>query len=117
MQGHDTSAIRADGLVKRYPGDVTALDGLSFSVEAGTVFGLLGPNGAGKSTTVKVLTTLSRPDDGRAVVAGIDVLRDPERVRHVIGTVGQAIAVDPDAGLWPRPRNCRFPVPAETPRE
>jgi len=97
MQGHDTSAIRADGLVKRYPGDVTALDGLSFSVEAGTVFGLLGPNGAGKSTTVKVLTTLSRPDDGRAVVAGIDVLRDPERVRHVIGTVGQAIAVDPDA--------------------
>jgi len=97
MQGHDTSAIRAHGLVKRYPGDVTALDGLSFSVEAGTVFGLLGPNGAGKSTTVKVLTTLSRPDDGRAVVAGIDVLRDPERVRHVIGTVGQAIAVDPDA--------------------
>src|SRR6188508_24358 len=97
MQGHDTSAIRADGLVKRYPGDVTALDGLSFSVEAGTVFGLLGPNGAGKSTTVKVLTTLSRPDDGQAVVAGIDVLRDPERVRRVIGTVGQAIAVDPDA--------------------
>ena len=97
MQGHDTSAIRADGLVKRYPGDVTALDGLSFSVEAGTVFGLLGPNGAGKSTTVKVLTTLSRPDDGRAVVAGIDVLRDPERVRHVIGAVGQRVAVDPDA--------------------
>src|SRR6187401_307406 len=97
MQGHDTSAIRAHGLVKRYPGDVTALDGLSFSVEAGTVFGLLGPNGAGKSTTVKVLTTLSRPDDGQAVVAGIDVLREPERVRRVIGTVGQAIAVDPDA--------------------
>ena len=97
MLAHDTSAIRADGLVKRYPGDVTALDGLSFSVEAGTVFGLLGPNGAGKSTTVKVLTTLSRPDEGEAVVAGIDVLRDPEHVRSVIGTVGQAIAVDPDA--------------------
>ena len=75
---------------------MTALDGLSFSVEAGTVFGLLGPNGAGKSTTVKVLTTLSRPDEGE-VVAGIDVLRDPEHVRRVIGTVGQAIAVDPDA--------------------
>ena len=97
MQGHDTSAIRVDGLVKRYPGDVTALDGLVVQRRGGTVFGLLGPNGAGKSTTVKVLTTLSRPDDGRAVVAGIDVLRDPERVRHVIGTVGQAIAVDPDA--------------------
>ena len=97
MLGHDTSAVRADGLVKRYPGDVKALDGLSFSVAAGTVFGLLGPNGAGKSTTVKVLTTLSRPDEGAAVVAGIDVLRDPEHVRRVIGTVGQAIAVDPDA--------------------
>ncbi|HEX5040684.1 MAG TPA: ATP-binding cassette domain-containing protein [Candidatus Limnocylindria bacterium] len=97
MQSHGTPAIIARGLEKRYPGGVTALAGLSFSVEAGTVFGLLGPNGAGKSTTVKVLTTLTRPDEGEAVVAGIDVLRDPERVRHVIGTVGQAIAVDPDA--------------------
>jgi len=97
MLTHDTTAIRADALVKRYPGDVVALDGLSFGVEAGTVFGLLGPNGAGKSTTVKVLTTLSRPDEGDAFVAGIDVLREPERVRRVIGTVGQAIAVDPDA--------------------
>ena len=59
MLTHDTNAIRAEGLVKRYPGGVVALDGLSFSVAAGTVFGLLGPNGAGKSTTVKVLTTLS----------------------------------------------------------
>ena len=67
MLPHDTSAIVADGLEKRYPGDVTALDGLSFSVEAGTIFGLLGPNGAGKSTTVKVLTTLSRPDAGAAI--------------------------------------------------
>ena len=97
MLTHDTTAIRAEGLVKRYPGGVVALDGLSFSVAAGTVFGLLGPNGAGKSTTVKVLTTLSRPDEGEAVVGGIDVLREPERVRRVIGTVGQAIAVDPDA--------------------
>src|SRR6186713_2310689 len=97
MLTHDTTAIRAEGLVKRYPGGVVALDGLSFSVAAGTVFGLLGPNGAGKSTTVKVLTTLSRPDEGEAVVGGIDVLRGPERVRRVIGTVGQAIAVDPDA--------------------
>ena len=97
MLTHDTNAIRAEGLVKRYPGGVVALDGLSFSVAAGTVFGLLGPNGAGKSTTVKVLTTLSRPDEGEAVVGGIDVLREPERVRRVIGTVGQAIAVDPDA--------------------
>ena len=97
MPPHDTPAIVADGLEKRYPGDVTALDGLSFSVEAGTIFGLLGPNGAGKSTTVKVLTTLSRPDAGSASVAGFDVLAEPEQVRRVIGTVGQRIAVDVDA--------------------
>ncbi len=97
MPMHDTPAIVANELEKRYPGDVTALDGLSFSVEAGTIFGLLGPNGAGKSTTVKVLTTLSRPDAGSASVAGLDVLAEPERVRRVIGTVGQKIAVDPEA--------------------
>ena len=97
MPPHDTPAIVADGLEKRYPGDVTALDGLSFSVEAGTIFGLLGPNGAGKSTTVKVLTTLSRPDAGSASVAGFDVLAEPEQVRRVIGTIGQRIAVDVDA--------------------
>jgi ABC-2 type transport system ATP-binding protein len=100
MIPHDTPAIVAEGLEKRYPGDVTALDGLSFSVEPGTIFGLLGPNGAGKSTTVKVLTTLSRPDAGSASVAGFDVLAEPERVRRVIGTVGQRIAVDVEATGW-----------------
>jgi ABC-2 type transport system ATP-binding protein len=90
-------AIIADALVKRYPGDVTALDGITFAVDAGTIFGLLGPNGAGKSTTVKILTTLSRADKGTATVAGIDVARHPERVRRVIGSVGQRIAVDPEA--------------------
>jgi ABC-2 type transport system ATP-binding protein len=89
-----TSAIEAEGLVKTYPGDVRALDGISFAVEAGTVFGLLGPNGAGKSTTVKVLTTLSRPDAGSARVAGLDVLADAARVRHAIGVVSQKHAVD-----------------------
>jgi ABC-2 type transport system ATP-binding protein len=97
MPSNDTPAIVADGLEKRYPGDVTALDGLSFSVEAGTIFGLLGPNGAGKSTTVKVLTTLSRPDAGSASVVGSDVIAEPDHVRRVIGTVGQRIAVDPEA--------------------
>jgi ABC-2 type transport system ATP-binding protein len=97
MPVHVTNGIEAEGLVKRYRGDVTALDSLSFAVGSGTIFGLLGPNGAGKSTTVKILTTLSRPDEGSARVAGIDVLRDPERVRRLIGTVGQRIAVDPDA--------------------
>ncbi|HET7182260.1 MAG TPA: ATP-binding cassette domain-containing protein [Candidatus Limnocylindrales bacterium] len=89
--------IEAEGLVKTYPGGVTALDGISLSVRGGTIFALLGPNGAGKSTTVKVLTTLSRPDSGTAVVAGHDVLRNPDRVRRSIGVVAQKAAVDPSA--------------------
>jgi len=76
---------------------VTALDGLSFAVDAGMIFGLLGPNGAGKSTTVKILTTLSRADSGAARVAGLDVVRDAERVRRSIGVVGQRPGLDPDA--------------------
>jgi ABC-2 type transport system ATP-binding protein len=88
------NAIEARGLVKTYPGGVRALDGLDFEVEAGTVFGLLGPNGAGKSTTVKILTTLSRPDEGAARVAGIDVLREPDKVRRAIGSVAQKSGVD-----------------------
>jgi ABC-2 type transport system ATP-binding protein len=89
-------AIDAQGLVKTY-GDVRALDGLGFVVEAGTVFGLLGPNGAGKSTTMKILTTLSRPDEGEARVAGHDVLREPDRVRRTIGVVAQKSGVDREA--------------------
>src|SRR5262245_50165515 len=88
------TAIQATELVKTYPPDVRALDGLSLTVEAGTIFGLLGPNGAGKSTTVRILTTLSRPDDGNARVAGIDVLGDPVGVRRVIGVVGQKLGAD-----------------------
>jgi ABC-2 type transport system ATP-binding protein len=91
------TGVAAQGLVKRYPGGVTALDGVTFEVEPGTIFGLLGPNGAGKSTTVKILTTLSRPSEGTASVAGIDVLAEPDRVRQRIGVVGQRVAIDPDA--------------------
>jgi ABC-2 type transport system ATP-binding protein len=97
MIGDDTRAIEARDLVKTYPGDVRAVDGISLSVRGGTIFGLLGPNGAGKSTTVKILTTLSRPDSGSAVVAGHDVLKEPDRVRRSIGVVGQKAAVDPSA--------------------
>jgi ABC-2 type transport system ATP-binding protein len=91
------TAIEATELVKTYPPDVRALDGLSLSVREGTIFGLLGPNGAGKSTTVRVLTTLSRPDSGGARVAGIDVLADPVGVRRAIGVVGQKHGADPEA--------------------
>jgi ABC-2 type transport system ATP-binding protein len=89
-------AIVAEGLEKRYQ-DVQALAGVSFTVRAGEVFGLLGPNGAGKSTTVKVLTTLTTPDRGRAEVAGHDVVREPDAVRRSIGYVPQSSGVDRDA--------------------
>jgi ABC-2 type transport system ATP-binding protein len=91
------AAIEARELTKTYGGGVRALDGLGFTVEAGTVFGLLGPNGAGKSTTVRILTTLSRPDSGQASVAGVDVLAQPERVRRAIGLVAQRSGVDLEA--------------------
>jgi ABC-2 type transport system ATP-binding protein len=90
-------AIEAEDLFKTYPGDVRALDGLSFSVEEGTVFGLLGPNGAGKSTAVRIVTTLARPDAGSARVAGHDVLADPAKVRNAIGVVGQRAGADREA--------------------
>jgi ABC-2 type transport system ATP-binding protein len=86
-------AIVADGVVKHF-GDVHALDGVSFEVPAGQVLGMLGPNGAGKTTSVKVLTTLLRPDAGSAHVLGIDVTQEPQRIRASIGLAGQYAAVD-----------------------
>ncbi|MGI5445207.1 ATP-binding cassette domain-containing protein [Streptomyces sp. CA-243310] len=86
-------AIYAEGLVKTF-GDVRALDGVDLDVPEGTVLGLLGPNGAGKTTAVRVLTTLLRPDSGRALVAGFDVLENPDQVRRSIGLSGQFAAVD-----------------------
>jgi ABC-2 type transport system ATP-binding protein len=90
-------AIAAEGLVKEYSGDVRALDGLSFSVAEGTVFGLLGPNGAGKSTAVRILTTLARADEGTARVAGYEVRAEAGRVRSTIGVVAQRGGADRDA--------------------
>jgi ABC-2 type transport system ATP-binding protein len=86
-------AVETTGLHKSY-GDVEALRGIDLHVDRGTVFGLLGPNGAGKTTAVRILTTLLRPDDGSARVAGFDVVRDAGRVRERIGLAGQYAAVD-----------------------
>jgi len=86
-------AIVVEGLRKRY-GDVQALDGATFSVREGEIFGLLGPNGAGKSTTVRVLVTLTHPDGGTAAVAGHDAVRDAGAVRRVIGYVPQESGID-----------------------
>jgi ABC-2 type transport system ATP-binding protein len=90
---HDQPAIEVRGLAKSY-GDVRALCGVDLDVTQGTVLGLLGPNGAGKTTMVRILTTLLKPDDGSARVAGLDVVRDAAQVRERIGLAGQYAAVD-----------------------
>ena len=88
-----SDAIVAEDLVKTY-GKVRALDGLSLRVPEGTVLGLLGPNGAGKTTAARILSTLVRPDSGRATVAGFDVVSEPRALKRVIGLSGQNAAVD-----------------------
>jgi len=94
-------AISASSLVKTYPkGKVKALDGLSLEVQEGTVLGVLGPNGAGKTTCVRVLSTLLKPDSGSATVAGVDVLKNPDQVRKLIGLSGQYAAVDETLTGW-----------------
>ena len=89
-------AIVADELRKQY-GEIQALDGVSFAVREGEVFALLGPNGAGKSTTVRILTTLTKPDSGSATVAGHDVVRHPDRARRALGYVPQESGIDREA--------------------
>jgi ABC-2 type transport system ATP-binding protein len=86
-------AVLAEGLVKHF-GATEALRGVDLRVERATVLGVLGPNGAGKTTAVRILTTLLRPDSGRAFIDGIDVVADPRRARARIGLTGQYAAVD-----------------------
>jgi ABC-2 type transport system ATP-binding protein len=94
-----TDAIVVEGLVKHF-GKTMALDGLSFSCPEGSVLGMLGPNGAGKTTAVRVLSTLLRPDAGRAEVFGVDVQKHSVRVREMIGLTGQYAAVDEFLTGW-----------------
>jgi ABC-2 type transport system ATP-binding protein len=86
-------AVVAEGLEKSF-GDTRALCGVDFEIERATVLGVLGPNGAGKTTAVRILTTLLRPDAGRAVIDGIDVVAEPRKARARIGLTGQYAAVD-----------------------
>jgi ABC-2 type transport system ATP-binding protein len=87
------SAVIAEGLFKRF-GETEALRGVDLEIERATILGVLGPNGAGKTTTVRILTTLLRPDAGRAFIDGVDVVADPRRARARIGLTGQYAAVD-----------------------
>ncbi len=90
--------IRARGLVKRY-GRLTAVDGISFSVRAGECFGFLGPNGAGKTTTMRMITCVSPVTAGELTVAGMDVGREPRRIKAVLGVVPQENNLDPDLSV------------------
>ena len=112
------SAIEAEGLVKVYRSrrsEVRALDGVDLQVPEGSVLGLLGPNGAGKTTTVRILATLLRPDAGRATVRGLDVVRQAQEVRTIIGLSGQYAAVDENLtareNLWMFGRLYQLPSP------
>ena len=87
--------IQVNQLVKRYPGEVIAVDGVSFHVDPGQIFGFLGPNGAGKSTTIRILTTLALPTSGQAWVGGYDVVSEASNVRCIAGVALQDIGLDP----------------------
>ncbi|HTU50181.1 MAG TPA: ATP-binding cassette domain-containing protein [Acidobacteriaceae bacterium] len=93
--GKSNIAISVEKIVKRY-GDFTAVDGITFHVDDGEIFGLLGPNGAGKSTLIRMMTTLTPVTSGRAVVSGHDVSREPDAVRRTIGVIPQALTSDID---------------------
>jgi ABC-2 type transport system ATP-binding protein len=87
--------IVTENLTKKY-GDVAAIDCLNLTVHAGEIYGFLGPNGAGKTTTIRVLTTLTKPPSGRALVNGFDVVKEPDAVKKVIGVVQQHMSLDRD---------------------
>lgn len=88
-------AIAVEKIVKRY-GDFEAVKGVTFNVPEGQIFGLLGPNGAGKSTLIRIMTTLIPATEGKAIVAGHDVSKEPDAVRRRIGVIPQALTSDPD---------------------
>jgi ABC-2 type transport system ATP-binding protein len=95
MKTENTNAIEVTRLKKTF-GDFVAVNDVSFTVHTGEIFGLLGPNGAGKTTLIRMMTTLTPPTSGAAVVAGHDVVSDADGVRHSIGVIPQALTSDPE---------------------
>jgi ABC-2 type transport system ATP-binding protein len=96
QQNGNGLAVESKGLIKRYDGEVVAIDGIDLAIEKNTIFALLGPNGAGKTTTISILTTLIEPTGGWATVDGLDVVRQADEVRRRIGVTFQEIVLDPD---------------------
>ncbi|MEP6667029.1 MAG: ATP-binding cassette domain-containing protein [Nocardioidaceae bacterium] len=104
MTSGQEAAVEVEDLVKRYPKrPVNAVDGVSFRVQRGEIFGLLGPNGAGKTTTIGVLTTRVKATSGRAHVVGIDVSRDPVSARARLSVVPQRVSIDPGTACTAEP--------------
>jgi len=94
-----TPAIQVIDIVKRF-GNFTAVDGVSFAVEEGEIFGLLGPNGAGKSTLIRMMTTLLDITSGTAIIEGADVRKNPNTARRSMGVIPQAMTSDGDLTVW-----------------
>src|ERR1041385_5331470 len=93
--GYTGDAVQVENLTKKF-GDFTAVNGVSFTVHQSEIFGLLGPNGAGKTTLIRMLTTLTPPTSGTALIGGHDVRSDPDGVRQTIGVIPQALTSDPE---------------------
>jgi ABC-2 type transport system ATP-binding protein len=103
----ELSAVQAEGLVKNFEG-LRAVDGIDLHLRQGEIFGVLGPNGAGKTTMLRMLATLLPIDGGRAEIFGVDVRREPHRIRQLVGVTGQYASVDEDlAGFRPSCRSTR----------
>ena len=90
------TAIEAVSLTKQYSEEVLAVEALDLTIKQGTIYAFLGPNGAGKTTTISMLTTILRPTDGRAMVSGFDIEKDPDQVRQRIGVTFQELVLDDD---------------------
>ncbi|MEM1860061.1 MAG: ATP-binding cassette domain-containing protein, partial [Metallosphaera sp.] len=92
-------SIETENLTKKY-GDFVAVDHISFKVEKGEIFGLLGPNGAGKTTTIKMLTGLTPPTEGEAIIAGYSIRKNPIEVKSRIGWISSEVILDDDLTAW-----------------
>ncbi len=110
----NSNIVETNELTKVYPGNILAVDRVSFSVKKGEIFGFLGPNGAGKTTTILMLITLLPPTSGKATVCDFDIVSDQHKVRCCLGYVSQDIAVDDDLTVGEHGSSSWFLSPFQT---